>query len=129
MYEVGKRSGYNWFNVHVNNYYTILQPYIESGLISKEAEKKEKKTRVSVLKPALAYAYLYKYDPAWGFDLTDKNKILWEHFKDVPRFYFVMMTLPFWGSWIILKFKVRGLLVKWHIWDRIKRNGFVRKFA
>lgn len=129
MYEVGKRSGYNWFNVHVTNYYTILQPYVENGFISKKAAKKERSTQVVALKPQLACAYLYKYLPSWDFDFTNKNRILWNHFKDVPRFYFVMLTLPFWGSWIILKYKVRELLVKLNIWDRIKHNKYVRRFA
>lgn len=129
MYEVGKRSGYNWFNVHIANYYKILQPYIDNGLVSCKAAKKEKSTRIVALKPQLAYAYLYKYIPSWDFDFTDKNRILWNHFKDTPRFYSVMFTLPFWGSWIILKYKVRELLVKFNIWDKIKQNMLVRRFA
>lgn len=129
MYEVGKRSGYNWFNVHVTNYYKILQPYVDNGYISKKAAQKEKSTQIAALKPQLAYAYLYKYFPSWDFDFTDKNRILWDHFKNIPRFYSVMLTLPFWGPWIILKYKVRGLLVKLKIWERIKHNKLVRKFA
>lgn len=129
MFEVGKRSGYNWFNVHVANYYKIFQPYMENGLISSNAAKKEKSTHITALKPQLAYAYLYKYLPSWDFDFTDKNKILWTHFKNTPRFYTVMLTLPFWGSWIILKYKVRDLLVKLNIWDKIKQKTLVRKFA
>lgn len=129
MYETGKRSGYNWFNVHVTNYYKIMQPYIDNGLIDRSTIKKEKSIYITSLKPQLAYAYLYKYNPSWDFDLSDKNKILWNHFKNIPKFYFIMITLPISGAWIIMKNKVREFLIKRNIWDKIKQNKFVRKFA
>lgn len=127
--EVGKRSGYNWFNVHVTNYYKILQPYIDSGNINDKTLKKEKSTYISTLKPQLTYAFLYKYNPSWNFDLTGKNSVLWSHFKNIPNFYFVMLTLPFSGTWIVLKNRIREILIKKNIWDRIKQNKLIRKFA
>lgn len=129
LFEVGKRSGYNWFNVHVTNYYKIIQPYVENGLVERDTLKKEKGTYISSLKPQLTYAYLYKYNPSWDFDLSGTRKVLWSHFKNVPKFYFVMATLPFTGLWIILKNKVRYYLIKRNVWDKIKHYKFVRKFA
>ena len=129
LYEVGKRSGYNWFGVHVTNYYNIMKPYVDSEIISKYAVKKEKCAYSTALKPQLTYAYIYKYMPSWDFDLTGKNKILWSHFKNVPKYYFVMTMLPFTGVWIILKNKGRDFLIKHNIWDRIKQNKFIRMFS
>lgn len=128
MFDIGKRSGYNWFEVHVTNYYKILQPYIDNGSISSSASKKEKGIYIKSLKPQLTYAYLYKI-PSWNFDLSDKNGILWSHFKTVPSFYFVMITLPFSGLWILLKYKIRSILVKQNIWDKIKKKKFIRLFT
>lgn len=129
LYDVGKRSGYNWFNVHVTNYYKIMMPYVENGFISSKALKKEKSSYISLLKPQLTYSYLYKYNPSWAFDISGKTQILWNHFSDTPRFYFVMIMLPFTGVWIILKYKIRLFLVKNNLWDRIKNNKLIRKFA
>ena len=128
MYEVGTRSGYNWFQVHVTNYYQILQPYVDRELISQSAIRKEKSLYIVALKPQLTYSYLYRY-PQWDFETTGKNKILWDNFKGIPMFYFVMAFLPITGSWILLKYKVRDLLIKHGVWDKIKHNKVVRKFA
>ena len=129
MYDVGKRAGYNWFKVHVANYYKIMEPYVNEGLITESALKKEKSVYISSLKPQLTHAFLYKYITSWDFDFTGKYGILWSHFKAVPKFYLVMVTLPFTGVWIILKNKVREFLVAKGVWKRIRENGFVRRFA
>ncbi len=129
MFEVGKRSGYNWFNVHVTNYYTIMQPYVDKGLITESALKKEKSMYITSLKPQLTHAFLYKYLPSWDFEFSGKYKILWNHFKGIPKFYVVMMTLPLMGTWIILKYKVRQFLIGRGVWDKIKGKNFVRRFA
>lgn len=129
MYDVGRRSGYNWFDVHVTNYYKIMQPYIEAGYISSRASKKEKNVYITALKPQLTYAYISKYSLTWDFDLSGKREILWKHFKKTHKFYIVMLMLPFTGSWIIVKYKVRQLLVRNNIWDRIKHFSIIRWFA
>ena len=128
MYDLGKRSGYNWFEVHVTNYYNILQPYVVNGLLDKSVIKKEKSIYIASLKPQLTYAFLYK-NSSWNFDLSEKNSILWKHFKSIPRFYFVMIMLPFTGTWIIIKYKVRKYLIRKGVWDKIKHNKLVRKFV
>lgn len=129
MYDVGKRSGYNWFNVHVTNYYTIMQPYVDKGLITESALKKEKSMYITSLKPQLTHAFLYKYLPSWDFEFSGKYKILWNHFKGIPKFYVVMMTLPLMGTWIILKYKVRQFLIGRGVWDKIRGKSFIRKLA
>lgn len=109
---LGKRGGYNWFEVHVKNYYQILQPYVDGGLVSSCALRKEKKTYLKGLKPQLVYKYLWKIFPDWEFDFTGTTEILRNHFKGIPYFYWLMATLPFWGLWVGIKYKLMAWLIK-----------------
>lgn len=88
------RSGYNWFQVHVANYYKILQPYINKGLMSNSAIAKEKKINLNGMKGIIAMSFLPRKISKWQFDYSGKEKILWDHFKNVPYFYCVLLTTP-----------------------------------
>ena len=92
------RSGYNWFDVHVENYYKLLQPYVDKGLLSPRGIRKEKNTYLIGLRDPLTVKYLYNILPDWHFDMSGATSILWRHFKDVPLFYAMMVTLPIWGG-------------------------------
>ena len=117
------RSGYNWFNVHVSNYYTILQSYIDKGLVSDKSLKIEKKTYLKALKPALVYTYLCKnIFPSWNFDTKGSFSILWKHFKDIPYLYVLIITFPIWGLWIIAKYSLIRIIVLLGLWDFVKRK-------
>lgn len=97
-----QRKGYNWFEVHVSNYYKILQPYIDKGLLSKSAIRKERRTYLIGLRSQIIYKYLYNL-PKWQFDMSGASHILWRYFKKEPLFYMMMATLPIWGSLLIIK--------------------------
>lgn len=125
--EVGKRSGYNWFEVHVDNYYQILQSYFEQGMVSSEALKKEKKTYLKGLKPQLVYKYLWKIYPDWEFDMAGATGILKKHFSSLPYFYWLMITLPFWGVIEGMKYKIMALLIKLGLKDTINSIRVDRK--
>lgn len=122
VYEVGKRGGYNWFEVHVANYYKIMQDYCDKGLISQDALKKEKNTYLKELKPQFVQKYLWKLFPKWDFDMSGATTILWCHFKNIPYFYFLMLSFPIWGIWVILKYKIRDVLIKIGLWNNIKKK-------
>lgn len=119
--EVGSRSGYNWFRVHVSNYYLILQPYINNGHISKKALRKEKKTYLKSLMPFIALKYIWNTRPYWNFDMTGTTQILWKHFKTIPFFYFLFATLPIWGSYYVLKYPLKKIIVKVGLLDSFKK--------
>lgn len=119
--EAGKRSGYNWFEVHVDNYYQILHPYIEKGFVSSEALRKEKKTYLKGLKPQLVHRYFWKLFPDWEFDMSRSTEILHKHFYEIPYYHLLKFTLPFWGVWEGLKYKTINLLVKMGLKDTINK--------
>lgn len=91
------RSGYNWFQVHVANYYEIMQPYVDKGLVSKQSLSKEKKTYLKHLKGRIIKSYLPWLMPNYHFDTSGKAKILWNYFKTEPYFHFLILTSPIWG--------------------------------
>lgn len=122
--DIGKRRGYNWFEVHVTNYYKIMQGYIDKGLISRKALNKERITYLSDLKPQLVHKYLWRLFPEWEFDLSGATQILRNHFGKLPYFYFIMITLPLWGCWEIFKIMARKLFIKVGIWKGFKRIVF-----
>ena len=101
--EVGKRGGYNWFQVHVENYYTIMSHYVDKGLVSKKALSIEKRTRLLGLRYTLIHNYLFDTYPTWEFDMSGAWKILWKYFKKEPLFYLMILFLPVWGSALTIR--------------------------
>jgi hypothetical protein len=97
-----------------------MEPYIKEGFITESALTKEKSAYIASLKPLLTHAFIYKYISSWDFDFTGKYCNLWSHFKKVPMFYLVIITLPFTGTWIILKNKVRDFWVALGGWNKIR---------
>jgi len=111
---IGIRAGYNWFEVHVKNYYTILQPYIDKGLVSDADLSIEKRTYLKGLKPQIVMNYIYNIIPTWQFDMSGTSQILWKYFKKEPFFYLLMGTLPLWGSLMVLRYFIMKI-VKRHL--------------
>lgn len=94
--EIGRRSGYNWFKVHVENYYAILQPYVDKGVVSKAALSIEKKTYLIGLRPFIALSFYKNYNPDWKFDMSGALKFIWRAFKGEKFFYLFVFNYPFW---------------------------------
>lgn len=107
---IGKRSGYNWFEIHVTNYYTILQDYVDKGLVTKKIIRKEKETYLKHLKSEILMSLGIKVIPDWDFDFSGTWKILWKHFWNVPFFYILILTLPIWGGWKSIKLLIKSVL-------------------
>ena len=102
-----QRSGYNWFKVHVENYYTILQSYVDKGLVSHRAMSQEHRTFLKTYHAPIVQALLYNPFPEWQFDMSGAGKILWKFFKKEFFFYPYMATLPVWGSAWLLKQRIK----------------------
>lgn len=116
-HDVGVRTGYNWFEVHVENYYKILQPYCDKGLVLPADLKKEKRNYLFGLRDFLVIAYLYNIRPNWQFDMSGTTKVMWRHFYSIPYFYVMIFTFPIWGG---------GKVVKHFM--RVFKNKYLNKF-
>lgn len=77
-------SVYNFFTPHVKNYYYIISQFIE---LSKKELRFDKTQLLSdfVGSKIIEYLILRKKSP---FDTKGSWPILWNHFKDVPYFYY-----------------------------------------
>ena len=103
----GVRKGYNWFDVHMNNFYKIMQPYIERGFVSKETVRKDKINHLYHFKPELFQIFFFPWRSYWKYDTEGSFKILWSHCKNIRYFYYLMASAPIWGTWeYIIKKKI-----------------------
>ena len=100
---LGVRSGYNWFKVHLDNYYMIMQPYIESSLITKATYKQDKKYLFKHFTPELINIYiLIKKNKYFKFDTKHTFSYLWKYYKEEYYLYLVLLLYPIW--WIYYNF-------------------------
>lgn len=107
---LGKRSGYNWFQVHLDYYYKIMQPYIEKGFISPKTLKQDKLYLLKHFRSELIQIYTPIQNKNWQFDTQGTFKLLWKYYHNIPIFYFYILTYPFWGAYFCLKVILKKLL-------------------
>lgn len=87
------RTPYNWFKVHLDNYYSILSPYIENNLVSRKTFKQDTHYLLRHFKDELYAIYVY---PRKVWFLTEGTfGYLWKYYKKDPFFYIFMLSLPF----------------------------------
>lgn len=90
-----KKSGcYNWFRVHLDNYYKIMEPYKQRGLISEEVAKKDKRNLLFHFIPELKCIYVYPIT-RWKFEKKGTFPLLWKYYKNEPYFYMLLAIYPF----------------------------------
>lgn len=89
-----KSGGYHWFQVHLDNYYKIMQPYIDKGLISDSVVKQDKKYLLKHFIPELKYIYVYPIN-GWKFEKKGTFRYLWKYYKNEWYFYALMALYPF----------------------------------
>lgn len=87
-------KGYNWFKVHVDNYYTILTPYVQEGLISPETLRQDKRYVLQHFTRELRKTYHLAFRRGWNFETEGTWKILMKHYRGDWYFYYFMLTLP-----------------------------------
>ena len=94
-----KRGGYNWFEVHLNNYYKILDPYIQTGEISNNVLRTDKIRLLKKYRHELVniYCNLYK-DKYWCYDTKGTFGFLW-----TGKFFMCIFLLFHYGDYIILQ--------------------------
>ena len=87
------RSGYNWFQVHLDYYCKIMDPYIKSGLINTEVVKYDKRHLLVHFIPELQNALIYNSSKYWKFDTSHTWHYLWYYYKSDPYFYYFIIRL------------------------------------
>jgi glycosyltransferase involved in cell wall biosynthesis len=107
---LGVRRGYNFFQVHLDNYYMIMQPYLISGEISKKTYYQDRKYLLSHFKKELFGIFVYKYDTNFGYDTSDTLAVFWRYYKDIPLFYLYLMIYPFCLLIVPFLYAIKGLL-------------------
>lgn len=107
---LGKRSGYNWFQVHLDNYYKIMQPYIEKGFISSETLNEDKHNLLEHFKFEFCLALFYNYSSYWKFNTDGTWQLLCKYYKGEPYFAYFLFRLPFYYVSTIIKSIGRKIL-------------------
>ena len=96
-------GGYNWFKVHIDNYYQIMQPYIDKGLITSNTIKGDKHYLLEHFKREFCYVYFYNYTKTWRFETDGTTKILEKYYKKDPYLLMFFLKLPFYYLYIIIE--------------------------
>lgn len=89
------RSGYNYFEVMLDNYYTIMEQYVEQGLVSQSALARDKKCFLKRFRPELFQALICRTASLWQYDTTGTWNRMFKHYKKKAYFYVFVITLPF----------------------------------
>lgn len=88
------RGSYNWFKVHLDNYYTILTPYYRSGSISHRTLKRDRKILIKFYRKRLCHIYLLRKDI--GFDTDGTWKYFLKYYARDLYFYWFIVSTPIW---------------------------------
>lgn len=93
-----KRQGFNYFEVICNNYYTIMQRYVEDGKLLQSTMEEDKKYFLRHFRPELFQALIWNSSKYWKYDTEGTWKLMYNKYKSKPYFYLFIATLPF--QWI-----------------------------
>ncbi len=88
-----KSGGYHWFQVHLDNYYKILQPYVDKGLVSDGIIKQDKRNLLKHFIPELRQIYIYPIS-GWKFEKKGTIHYLWKYYKNEWYFYILAAIYP-----------------------------------
>jgi glycosyltransferase involved in cell wall biosynthesis len=89
------RQGYNYFQVMFNNYYAIMQTYVEQGFIKSSTVELDKKHFLQHFRPELFQVLICHYGKYWNYDTTGTWQLLFNDYKYKPYFYVYILMLPF----------------------------------
>ncbi len=106
------RSGYNWFKVHLDNYYKIMMPYVKNGQISACTLKRDKHYLLEHFKPEFCWTYFYNYNKEWRFETKGTISLLWKYYRNDPYVIWYFMKLPFFYTYMTIKKTARYMLYK-----------------
>lgn len=92
------RLSYNFFQVHVANYYKILKMYYHKGCLTSSAIRFDKKRVLQDFIGKSIIIYLFG-GKCRGKDYFTSWKIVIKHFWNIPFFYIMPFTMPFVWVW------------------------------
>lgn len=86
------RSGYNFFNVHLNNYLALYEEYLRDNLLRDKTYQEEK---IKLLKMIIIpwYAKIICLRKYYNFDLNDANKSILKHYGKSYHLYLAPLYL------------------------------------
>ena len=88
-------GGYNWFEIHLNNYYTIMRPYIMKGAITRKTYIRDKHYLLKHFRPEFRYSLFYNYNKKWQFETKGTWAFLWKYYKYDPYIIvFLFQLIP-----------------------------------
>lgn len=87
-------QSYNFFQIHLANYTTIKQIYVEKGLITKQTMRRDGHVFLNHYRKKIWAVLFGKRNDV--FDYTDSMKILKKYFSTDPYFYWYMISFPLW---------------------------------
>ncbi len=86
--------GYNWFQVHLDNYYIILDKYVKMGVLTSTAIKQDRHYLLQHFTKEICRALHLSSNRNWKYDTNNIWKYLWRYYKNDPYFYYFIITLP-----------------------------------
>ncbi len=89
-----KKNSYNWFQIHLDNYYRIMKPYINAGLISKDTFKSDKKNLFKHFIPELKAIYIY-HAKDFPYRTDGTLGLFLKYYKSESYFWFYFVIFPF----------------------------------
>ena len=89
------RQGYNYFEVMLDNYYAIMQRFVDQGLLQRTTMEKDERHFLQHFRPELFQALVCHTGKYWNYDTTGTWKRLFAHYGRKPYFYGYIAALPF----------------------------------
>lgn len=94
------RSSYNFFKVHLDNYYSILNSYYEQGYISDETLKEDRKYFLYYYRKMLCKIAIHR-GSNWA-ETKGTWHYIWKNYKKDGFFYIFLFTAPFWYVYSVI---------------------------
>jgi abequosyltransferase len=86
---LNKKGGYNFFEVHIDNYLFLFLSYLNKGVLSYSVFRKEKNRLLKYFLTYWIYMIILQKDKLYNFEITGWSKILWRNYKSYPLLYIV----------------------------------------
>lgn len=98
------RGGYNWFQVHLDNYYRILQPFVDDNLVSHKVITEDKLNLYYHFIPELSFIYVSKrLNRNWLFETKGTCALFWKYYKGEPSLWVHLFLFPIHSALYVLK--------------------------
>lgn len=108
---LGPRGGYHWFQIHLDNYYNIMIPYIQSGLITRSTFQQDKKNLLWHFRYQLGLCLFFNYTTNWKFETKGTFRLFWKYYSKDVYFYPFLLYLFFYHIYRMVR-HLTGVLLR-----------------